>query len=100
MKKIKRQLFSNGTEFMSWTYYNCDNCIKQSKYNEKKDTYSAFKCSIDKEIQLQAASMDESEYVSQKSIDTVKLLKCPFIQTERKKVTKKRILKGQLNLEL
>ena len=100
MKRIKQQLFSNGTEFMSWTANNCDKCIKQSRYNEKKDTYSSFKCSIDKEIQLQAAGMPDDGFVNEKSVNTVSVLQCPFIQIDRKKVTKKRKIKNQMQLEL
>ncbi len=96
MKTTTDPMFSNGTEFTSWTFRNCDKCVKQSHYNEKKDTYSAFKCSIDRDMSMQAAGLIE---VNIKSFETVKNKDCPYIQTERK-VHKRRIIKGQFNLEL
>jgi hypothetical protein len=96
MKKTNKSLFSNGTEFTSWTFRNCDNCVKQSHYNEKKDTYSAFKCSIDRDISMQQIFDDP---VNLKSWETTQLRDCPYIQTERK-VSKKRIIKNQFSLDL
>lgn len=47
MKNQKRfPLFSNGTEFMIWTWRNCDKCIKAVFYNEKKDIYPKYKCRV------------------------------------------------------
>jgi hypothetical protein len=53
MKTTDKPLFSNGTEFTLWQYRNCDNCVKQSRYNEKNDTYSQFRCTIDRDISMQ-----------------------------------------------
>ena len=96
MKTTDKQLFSNGTEFTSWTFRNCDKCVKQSHYNEKTDTYSAFICSIDKDISMQQVGLNE---VNLKSWETTQLKDCPYIQTERK-VTKKRAIKNQTILVL
>lgn len=46
----KYMLFSNGTEFGLWTGRNCDRCFKASKYNEKTDTYTKYRCAIQKHI--------------------------------------------------
>lgn len=96
MKTTDKPLFSNGTEFTSWTFRNCDNCVKQSHYNEKNDTYSQFRCSIDRDISMQQVGLNE---VNLKSWETTQLKDCPYIQTVRK-VGKKRVIKNQLNLEL
>ena len=81
MKTTIEPMFSNGTEFTSWTFRNCDRCLKQSHYNEKNDTYSAFRCTIDRDISMQAAGFTE---VNVKSYETAHLKDCPYIQTERK----------------
>ncbi len=94
MKTTQEPLFSNGTEFTTWTANNCGRCIKASKFNEKKDTWSAFKCTIDRDIQMQAAGCNE---VNQQTFDIVQNPVCSKIQTERKP-TKKREIKNQLNL--
>lgn len=96
MKTTDKPLFSNGTEFTSWTFRNCDKCVKQSHYNEKTDTYSAFRCSIDRDISMQQVGLNE---VNLKSWETTQLKDCPYIQTERK-VTKKRAIKNQTILEI
>jgi hypothetical protein len=96
MKTTDKPLFSNGTEFTSWTFRNCDKCVKQSHYNEKNDTYSAFRCSIDRDISMQQVGLNE---VNLKSWETTQLKDCPHIQTERK-VTKKRVIKNQTILEI
>lgn len=93
MKTTDKPLFSNGTEFMLWTSNNCDKCVKQSTYNEKKDTYSSFRCSIDRDIQLQQAGLNE---VNLRSYETTKLKDCPYLQTEIKK--KRRLIKNQQTL--
>jgi hypothetical protein len=97
MKRIEQQLFSNGSEHCSWISYNCEKCVKFSRYNEKKDTYSQFRCSIDKDIQMQAAGIVEA--VNVKSAEAVELAICPYLETERK-VKVHRPIKNQLMLEL
>ncbi len=96
MKKTNKALFSNGTEFTSWTFRNCDNCVKQSHYNKKKDTYSAYKCTIDRDIALQQVF---DEPINLKSWETTQLKDCPYIQTEYKS-KKKRPIKNQFTLDL
>ena len=96
MKRIKANLFSNGTEHMTWTGLNCEKCVKMSRYNESKDTYSQFRCSIDKDIQEQCAGLTDE--VNVKSYEAVRQLKCPYIQTERK-VKLHRKIKNQQTLE-
>lgn len=96
MKTTCEPMFSNGSEHMTWTAHNCDKCLKQSKYKEKTDTYTGFRCSIDRDINAQIIGLHE---ISQKSYDTVQNSECPYIQTERK-LPKKRKIKNQLELEL
>ena len=95
MKTTKTYLFSNGSEHMSWVSRNCENCWKMSRYNEKKDTYSQFRCTIDRDIQAQAAGIVEE--VSIKSYETTLLLDCPY-KEERQKVKLHRPVKGMQNL--
>lgn len=96
MKRIERYLFSNGTEHSTWTGLNCDKCVKASRYNENKDTYSQFRCSIDEDIQMQAAGIVEAVRV--KSVEAVEQPVCPYLQTERK-IKSHRPIKNQQTLE-
>ena len=97
MKTTTEPLFSNGTEMMWFQDRNCSRCVKASVYNPKTDEYTAFKCTIDRDIQMQAAGLYE---VNQQSYDICHAGICPKIQTEYKKVFKKREIKNQLELEL
>lgn len=94
MPKIKHRLFSNGTAHCAWVSWNCERCWKMSRYNEKTDTYSQFRCSIDKDIQLQCAGLDGSDMVSEKAVEAVKLQFCPYYE-DKQKVKKHRKIKGQ-----
>lgn len=40
MKMINKDPFSNGTEFMLFTDYNCDRCAMNSEYDEEIDSYT------------------------------------------------------------
>ena len=106
MKKIDKDPFSNGTEFMLWNEHNCDKCVKASNYNEKLCRYTNAdkdnmpKCSIQRDILLRMAN---DELIKQKTIDicenfTWKGVLCPYLQMERKKYTKK--VNNQLSIEL
>ena len=64
-----------------------------SRYNEKTDTYSQFRCSIDKQIQLQVAGFDGSEYVTEKAAEAVEMQFCPY-REEKRTVKKHRKIKG------
>lgn len=50
MKKYKYPVYSNGTEFDMWVSRNCDRCVKASRYNENTDTYTKFRCAVNREI--------------------------------------------------
>jgi len=97
MKTTTEPMFSNASEFMSWSAVNCERCVKWSKYNEATDTYTAFKCSIDRDINAQIIGLHE---VSQRSFDVTQESDCPHIKSEHKKSFKKRVIKNQLQLEL
>jgi hypothetical protein len=95
MKKTEEPLFSNGTEFTCWIYRNCERCVKQSHFIDDIKGWSNFRCSIDRDIQLQLAGYDE---VNKRSLETVQNNICPYIQTKWKRITKKRLIKGQSTL--
>lgn len=82
MKKSKYPVFSSGTEFECWVERNCDRCLKASRYNEKTDTYTKFRCAVQREII--AAFFDDGR-ASQRTYDICQNADCPNIQTERKR---------------
>lgn len=96
MKTTLKSMFSNGTEFTSWQFRNCDKCVKASVYKEKKDVYTNYKCTIQRDIDGQVIGLQE---VPLRSYNATQLADCPYRQTERK-ARKKRVIKNQLNLEL
>ena len=81
--------FSNGTEFMTWTANNCDKCIKASHLRETIAgvEYTTFRCSVQREIILASAFVDE--YVSKRTYDICQKRDCPYRQETRKKYPKK-----------
>lgn len=95
MKKSKCPVFSNGTEFELWMADNCDRCVKASRYNEKADTYTKFRCAVNREIIM--AYMDDDR-ASQRSYDICQNAVCPNIQTERKVYAKRPKPDSQPNL--
>ena len=82
--------FSNGTEFMVWTARNCDRCVKASHLRETIEgmVYTKFRCSVQKEILLDAA-FPRAGYVSKRTYDICQNLDCPNRQETRKKYLKK-----------
>lgn len=85
-----RPAFSNGTEFMQFEDHNCSQCVKASRYNEKKDTYTQFRCKVQEEI-IKAAVSDGmvSDRVADITHDfTMHGTRCPYLKTERKKYVK------------
>lgn len=86
MKKSEYPVFSNGTEFECWMDRNCDRCVKASRYNEKTDTYTKFRCAVNREIIM--AYMDDGR-ASQRTYDICQNADCPNIQTERKVYAKR-----------
>ena len=100
MKKIDKDPFSNGTEFMLWNEHNCDRCVKASHYDEKKDKYTSYRCAIQRDIDTRLFS---NEPISERTVticDNFILngVRCPFLKMERKKHTKK--VNNQLSIEL
>ena len=90
MKRVNKDPFSNGTEYMLFEEMCCNKCIKHSRYNEKTDEYTKIVCSIERDI---LERMCNNEPINQRTIDVCndfilhgKL--CPFMKTERKKVDK------------
>jgi len=95
MERDRKQLFSNGTEFMNWQGNNCERCVKAVFYNEKKNTFPNYRCSVQRDIELAAVTDGCS---GKRTYEAVQASVCPYIQYERKKYVKKD--KNQLNLEL
>ena len=108
MKKIDKDPFSNGTEFMLFETYNCDKCVKASKpmkdgfsYSNADENNSPNRCSIQRDIVLRMAS---NQPINQRTIYvcddfTLRDILCPYLKTERKKYAKKQP-KNQQKLEL
>lgn len=98
MKKIDKDPFSNGTEFMLWNEHNCDKCVKASHYNAKTEEYTKFRCAIQRDI---GTRLFCNEPINERTVTIVKAFTlygecCPNLQTERKKHTKK--VNNQLTL--
>ena len=94
----KYPLFSNGTEFQSWLANNCDLCVKASRYNEKTDTYTKYRCAIQRDIDL--AYINDG-MGGKRVHDAVKLARCPYFkdkQDRRDQVKKHRNIHGQQEL--
>lgn len=83
VKEKRYTLFSNGTEFMMWQSRNCERCVKAVWYNEKTNTFPQYRCAIQREIDLAAATDGCG------SLRTYNAIRgehdyCPHLQTERK----------------
>ena len=87
MEGKRYPLFSNGTEFMWWQERNCERCVKAVWYNEKTDTFPKYRCAIQKEIELAAATDGLGSLRTYKAINAERSF-CPYLQTERKKPQK------------
>ncbi len=97
MKTTTQLCFSNGTDFMRWQDRNCCRCVKAVFYNEKKDFYPHYRCTVQGQIEGQAAGIYE---ISMRTYEAAKKVDCPYIQTERKKYKKNIENQGELKLEL
>ena len=99
MEKSKYPLFSNGTEFTLWLANNCDLCVKASRYNEKTDTYTKYRCAIQRDIDL--AYINDG-MGSKRTHDAIRLNpRCPYFkdkQDRRNQVKKHRNIHGQQEL--
>lgn len=110
MKKVNKDPFSNGTDFMIWEEHNCNKCIKSSEpriseedgltYYTNKREDGLPKCSIQRNI---VTRMFNNEPINERTVticnDFVMHGKlCPYMKTERKKYQKK--IKNQTTLEL
>ena len=95
MKRVNKDPFSNGTEYMLFEEHCCNKCIKHSHLKRDGDTewedeYTKIVCSIERDI---LERMCSNEPINQRTIDVCndfilhgKL--CPYMKTERKKVDK------------
>ena len=96
MKKVDKDPFSNGTEYMMFCEVCCDNCIKHSRLKREGDTkyedeYTKIRCAIERDI---ITRMYSNEPISERTIKvcddfTLKGVKCPYMVTERPKRAKK-----------
>lgn len=90
MKKIDRDPFSNGTEYMIWEENNCDRCVKSSHIKRGSDPdfpdYTPIKCAIQRDIFTRMVT--DKTPISKRTIDICRSGKCPFKQTQHKKYEK------------
>jgi len=106
MIKVNKDPFSNGTEHEMFEYQCCDKCIKSSRmrengtYTNADDNNLPNKCAVQRDIMLRMISdLLINERTVQICHDFImKGTLCPYMQTERKKYTKRD--KNQLNLDL
>ena len=92
----RKTLFSNGTDFMAWQSENCERCVKASRYNPKTDTYSKYRCAVQRNIEMALVTDgmgDERTYQATHS------LICPYLMTERKANRKDREVNEQLTFD-
>lgn len=104
-KKVNKDPFSNGTEYMMFEERCCDKCIKHSHLKKEGDTeyddqYTQIVCSIERDILTRMAS---DEPINERTIticnDFIMHGKlCPYMKTERKKYEKK--IENQTILQL
>jgi hypothetical protein len=85
MKKIDKDPFSNGTEFMMFEERNCDHCWKSSRLKSEvlKDgqaEYTKIICAIQRDI-LQR--MWSNEPISMRTIEICRTFTCPYKQEKR-----------------
>lgn len=105
MKKMNKDPFSNGTEYMMFEERCCDKCIKHSHLRREGDTeyedeYTKIVCSIERDIITRMAC---DEPINQRTIDvcydfTMHGKPCPYMKTERKKYARR--VKNQTTLDL
>lgn len=106
MKKVNKDPFNNGTEHMMFEERCCNKCIKASQPREDGTFTNADKdnmpnrCAIQRDI---VTRMYCKEPINERTVKIchdfiMKGTLCPYMQTERKKYTKKD--KNQLDLEL
>lgn len=106
MKKVNKDPFSNGTEYMMFEDACCCKCIKASRmrengtYTNADDNNLPNKCAIQRDIMLR---MIGDTHINERTVKVchnfiMKGTLCPYMKTERKKYTKKD--KNQLYLEL
>lgn len=80
MEKGKYPLFSNGTEFQSWLANNCDLCSKASRYNEDTDTYTKYRCAIQRDIDVACITTGMG---SKRVYDAIRLNpRCPYFKNQ------------------
>lgn len=106
MKKVNKDPFSNGTEYMMFEDACCCKCVKASMpkgdytYTNCDENNMPNRCSIQRDI---FTRMHSYEPINERTVEVcrdfvMKGTLCPYMKTERKKYTKK--VKNQLNLEL
>jgi len=81
MKKVNKDPFSNGTEYMFWDSENCERCIKGSHLKKDENEYTKIRCAVQRDI---FTRMGSNEPISQRTIDATSQAICPYRITERK----------------
>lgn len=85
MKKVSKDPFSNGTEYMFWEERNCDRCWKSSHIRKGSDPdypeFTKVKCAIQRDIFDRM--MDGCALIRQRTIDICRKSDCPYRQERR-----------------
>ena len=105
MKKIDKDPFSNGTEFMMFEDVCCDHCIKSSRpkeggmsFTNADDKNMPNRCSIQRDI---VTRMFSNEPINERTVKVcfdfvMKGKLCPYMVTHRKRRPKQ--VKGQVEM--
>ena len=84
MKKVDKDPFSNGTEFMLFEELNCDHCWKSSRPKNDnplgEEDYTKIICAIQRDI---FTRMWSKEPIAQRTIEICRTFNCPYKQEKR-----------------
>lgn len=76
-KKIQTPCFSSRMEFMAWQDKNCRQCKKATWYSERLKRYPKLRCTVQKEIELQADGIGN---VSLRTYKATQQAVCPYLK--------------------
>lgn len=87
MKKIDKDPFSNGTEYMIWEERNCAKCFKSSHLKKQgdskyEDEYTKIRCAIQRDI---FTRMGCNEPIAIRTIEICRSGVCPYKKERQKK---------------
>lgn len=88
MKKVNKDPFGSGTEHDIWANWNCDRCVKASRYKGESiagEEYTKCRCAIQRDI---FTRMTSDEPIAQRTIDICRMRDCPHRKEHHKKYEK------------